>query len=253
MRHWQLSLTFAAIVFTHASSARADACLDASERARTELQARHLLSARAQLRTCASSSCEDAIRTVCEERLTEIAQRLASIVFDVKDGDGHDLTSAALTVDGVPTAEPAGAEITLDPGPHTFSFEWNAQTETRTFVLLEREKGRREAIAFPRVSAPAPTPEPPPQRPIERSPGTWRTVGAFTLAAGAIGLGIGTAFGIVAIGKNADADCDASNVCADPRSRHDARIAANVSTGAFITGGVLAAAGLVLFFVGAKR
>lgn len=254
MRYRQLPLIVASVI-AFGIDARADECLDASERARTELQGRRLLTARAHLRNCAASTCEETIRTVCEERLTEIAQRLASIVFDVKGDDGNDVPDVTLVVDGVPANEHAGAEIMLDPGPHRFSFEWRERVETRTYVLLEREKGRRETVSFARpAGASKLTSEPAPMEArTERVGGPWRTVSVIGMAAGAVGMGIGTAFGIVAIGKNSDAGCDANNLCSDPRSRHDARISANISTGAFVTGGILAAAGLVLFFFGPKH
>ncbi|MEM6786771.1 MAG: hypothetical protein AAF715_04560 [Myxococcota bacterium] len=79
------------------------------------------------------------------------------------------------------------------------------------------------------------------------------TVGAI----GVVGLGVGAAFGIVAVdGKN-----EVDSLCPDDRcpsmdaearaasANDDARTAGNVATGALIGGGVLAATGLILWLV----
>lgn len=250
MRPRELSLIASALV-AFAVDARADDCLDASDRARSELQARHLLAARMHLHACAAATCEEALRTLCEERLTEVVQRLPTVVFDLKDGDGNDVPDVKIAVDGAAAPEPPGVEMTLDPGAHTFQFDHAGLTEVRSLVLLEREKGRRERIVLGatrlvRAVLPAPTPSTRPEG------SSWRVIGAITMAAGAVGLGLGTAFGIMAINEDSNADCDASNVCGDPRSRHDARVHANVSTVSFLTGGALAAAGVALYIFGPR-
>jgi hypothetical protein len=219
-----------------------DACLDASEHARELLGKNRLLDARAALRLCAASSCEDAIRLVCDERLAEVVARLPTIIFDAKDHAGADVPGVTLTVDGSP--QEIGREITLEPGEHVFVFDAPGQPQVaERLVLAEREKGRREHVtmgALPRAAVEAPRVEP-------LDP--WRIAGWAAIAGGAVGIGIGAAFGITAIGDEHDAHCDSHDVCADPRSRHDARTAATVSTIAFASGATLAAAGaaLVLF------
>jgi serine/threonine-protein kinase len=240
-----------------ASTAQADPCFDASDEARSLLAHRQLLEARARLRVCAASSCDEPVRVLCDERLAEVGARLPTIIFDVKDPAGHDLSNVALTVDGAAYADGGqGAEITLDPGRHVFRFEAEHQAPLElSFVLVEREKGRREhvvigAVAVERAPLVATAPEVPPQAPDAVSP--WRTAGWITLGAAAVGLGIGTTFGIVAITKNGEASCDANDVCTDPRSRHDARVAANVSTAGVVIGGVLAAAAVTVLVFGPK-
>ncbi|HEX6272859.1 MAG TPA: hypothetical protein VFZ53_07465, partial [Polyangiaceae bacterium] len=75
---------------------------------------------------------------------------------------------------------------------------------------------------------------------------------AFTLGgAGVVGLGIGTAFGLSAISQNSesnDAGCK-QNECTTEAAqiRKDAQAAGNVSTVAFIAGGALLAAGVVVY------
>ena len=254
MRAFYTRLPAALIVASSlvAATARADACFDASDEARALLGRRRLLEARAQLRLCAASSCDETVRVLCDERLTEVTARLPTILFDVKDDDGHDLDEVTLSVDGAPYAEGArGAEITLDPGPHVFVFALGSdRLVERRFILVEREKGRREHVVLERRAASTASAMPPardalPVLPASRT-SAQATAGWITLGAAAVGLGIGTAFGISAIVKNDDASCNASNVCEDPRSRHDARSAASISTVSFIVGGLLAATGLGL-------
>ncbi len=107
----------------------------------------------------------------------------------------------------------------------------------------------------------------PPSATIERAPpaeaprpfwSTQRTLAVVAGAAGVVGVGIGTAFGVVSMGKGSDAEadghCDAANVCDDVGLglRRDAIAAGNVSTIAFAFGGVLLAGGAVLWFTAPK-
>jgi hypothetical protein len=242
------------------ASARADSCIDASEEARALLGRRRLLEARSRLRLCAASGCDESVRGLCDERLAEVSARLPSVIFDVKDRDGRDLPNVAVTIDEAPYAGGAGTEITLDPGQHVFVFSVDDEEPVeQRLVLVEREKGRREHIVIGRArehsgSTVASSPR---DRavvaPVVRPRSPWQTAGWIAIGASAVGFGIGTAFGISAVTKNDDARCDASNVCDDPRSRHDARIAANVSTVSFIVGGALAATGVAFLFLGPKR
>lgn len=232
-----------------ASADDAAVCLDASDRARAAVSAKRLLEARGQLRICASLACEESVRVLCDERLAEVTARLPTIIFDAKDLDGRDVPSVKLTIDGVPTSEgPLGAEIPLDPGPHVFAFEAAemAPVEHR-FVLVERDKARREHVVIGRASTQPVRTEPAPMAPSATlAAGPWGTAGWVAIGAGAVAMGVGATFGVTAIIKNADAGCDATNVCDDPRSRHEARIAASASTVAFVVGGVVAAAGVGL-------
>jgi hypothetical protein len=87
--------------------------------------------------------------------------------------------------------------------------------------------------------------------------GTRRTLALAAGAAGIVGLGLGTAFGLVSMSKGNDADgrCDAKNTC-DTEGlalRRDAIDAGNIATIAFVAGGVLAAGGVVLWLTAPPR
>jgi hypothetical protein len=78
-------------------------------------------------------------------------------------------------------------------------------------------------------------------------------LGIVVGSVGLIAVGVGAAFGFVALTKNNDAElhCPASPRCDDPEGvtlTNDAKNAATVSTISFAAGGVLMAAGALLFF-----
>jgi hypothetical protein len=86
-----------------------------------------------------------------------------------------------------------------------------------------------------------------------------RSIGLVVGGAGLVGLGLGGYFGLRARSLNDESNegghCNARNECdrAGGAKRDDAIGAANVATGAFIAGGVLAATGVTLFVVGAAK
>jgi serine/threonine-protein kinase len=82
--------------------------------------------------------------------------------------------------------------------------------------------------------------------------GTPHTLALVAAAAGVVGVGVGSAFGLVSLARKGDADahCDAANTCdaAGLQLRRDAISAGNLSTVGFAVGGVLLAGGAVLWF-----
>ena len=84
---------------------------------------------------------------------------------------------------------------------------------------------------------------------------TRRWIGLGAGGLGVVGIAVGSAFGVIAMSKRDQSNngtpppCDASNHCtSDGLSlRQDAKNAANVSTVAFIAGGIAVAAGVVLY------
>jgi serine/threonine-protein kinase len=114
----------------------------------------------------------------------------------------------------------------------------------------------------PATSATAPPPPtatataPPPPSTPPSSGGTQRTIGIIVGAAGLVGVGVGSFFGLNAMSKNNDAKthCTADVAC-DPQGvslTDDAKNAARISTIAFVAGGVFVAAGAVLWITAPK-
>jgi hypothetical protein len=239
-----------------------DQCVAANASGQELRRDHKLASARAEFRTCGDPSCPGIVRDDCTRRLEELEAAQPSIVFDAKDGSGHDLTAVAVTVDGrALTDKLDGSPLQMDPGDHAFTFTTAGVAPlSQTFVLKEGEKERRERIVLgmlPGVASSegeaAPEPRAAPRAPL-------RTIGFVAGGIGVAGLIVGAAFGLSAISKNnasnADGHCDASGC--DPTGtslRNTALGDATASTVAFVAGGVLTAAGLVVVLVApsAKR
>jgi hypothetical protein len=152
-----------------------------------------------------------------------------------------------------------GLAVPLDPGMHVVSATapkfkaWEKKLEvsgdgntvTVTVGPLEKEES----------AAP-----PPPHVVEEGDPGTtFHVAGLVVGLSGLVAIGIGSAFGVIAMGKlsdsNANNHCDAADTC-DATGlglRSDAKDAALISTILFVAGGVAVAAGVTIFVLAPKK
>jgi hypothetical protein len=184
--------------------------------------------------------------------------QIPTIIFEAKDPAGNDLSTVKVTVDGDVLVERLeGSALSIDPGDHVFTFETAGQpTVTKRFVIREAEKERREAIQFGTpIVRPAPGPPvmgapaaPPPNEKL----GTQKVVALTAAGVGVIGLGVGTALGILAISKKSDAQtaCPESQCTTQDgvNKWSQAGSTGNISTIGFIVGGVALAGAAVLWF-----
>lgn len=243
-----------------------DACINASEKALALRKAEKLIDARASLSTCAASSCPDAVRTSCQQRLAETNQTIPSIVFFAKDGTGRDLTTVKLTIDGAIYADHLdGSAIVRDPGEHEFRFEATGQEPVvKRFVLHAGEQNRREDIVIGAAPAAPATASVPPasaapvadQGPVNDGR-IQRTIGLVVGGVGVVGLVVGGIFGALSMsahssyeqncGSNIGAPAGFCN-SAGVSGESDAATKGTISTAFFIGGAVATAAGAVLFF-----
>jgi serine/threonine-protein kinase len=259
---------------TVSSIARADEpttleCLGAHEES-LALQGKHQLrAARQKLLSCSSSACPADVRAECMQKVQELNAQVPTIVFETVDADGRDLVAVSVTMDGERlTDRLEGTSIAVDPGQHTFIFEWTGHpTIERTLVVHEGEQDRHERVAWP----PAPTPvapvapsvtaneiarPAPPPAPASRW-GRARIAGLALAGAGVIAVGIGTFYGIEAWSTRdgARTGCRA-NPCTGPDAEahaaqwNEAVSQGNKSTIAFVGGAVGLAAGAALWFIG---
>jgi hypothetical protein len=245
-------------------------CLSASESSIKLRKDHHLRDARQQLLVCAALTCPVEVRSECERRVVAVNASIPTLVFEAKDAAGNDLSAVTVTMDGLPLADRLeGTAISLDPGMHSFHFESVGHVSVdKSFVLHEGEKDRRERIVFVATAGGSvataartdvqPTPKGDGTSPAAADRGTssisWgplKTVGVVAGGVGIVGLGIGTAFGLIAASDKSKANCDSNGYCS-AGSLSDAHSHANVSTAGFVAGGVLLAAGVALVIFGPR-
>ncbi|HEY3254113.1 MAG TPA: hypothetical protein VGJ91_09205 [Polyangiaceae bacterium] len=242
-----------------------DQCVDADTQAQDLRRDGKLLSARDALRVCTDPACPHLVREDCTQRLDELTRAIPSLIFSAKDGAGHDLGTVTVTIDGKPLVDHLdGSALDVDPGEHTFGFQApDLPPTTLKLLIREGERGRRAEVL---IGPPAQTP-PPAQagepmadasaknstggaEPNASSSGGAQRVLAWTaLGLGTAGIVVGTVFGLKSKASHDDAKA-CSATCPDVPS-HDANEDAlkfgNISTVAFIVGGVGLASGVTLW------
>lgn len=142
----------------------------------------------------------------------------------------------------------ASQEVPLNPGEHRVAAEAKGYEPAEKTIKLEEGQHKKVHLKLERSSgAGKPAAANEPDAPSE---GMGKAPALVAFALGAAGIGVGTAFGVMASSQTSDvkSHCDKNGVC--PASVQDALDRAksngNVSTIAFIAGGVGVAAGVVL-------
>jgi hypothetical protein len=234
-------------------------CLTASD-ASLKFNGEHKLrDERAQLLLCAAEGCPAEIRQECLRRFELVDQSLPSVVFEVKDGTGADVSAVRVTVDDEPLVDRLdGSALAIDPGEHRFTFEIAGKPPLeKRFLISSGQKNRRERISFPLASAStlirthrfARSASP------EVSHSSMRGQRTAALVVGGIGiaaLGVGSFFGLTALSRKHAATSTCPSATCDTESGvaqwEHARAAGNVATVAFIAGGAALAGAATLWF-----
>ncbi len=266
VRYHTFFFSLACLVLGGAASARAQqpaagaapddksVCLDAASQTQTLRDAHKLLTARDQARLCARQVCPAAVQMDCASWLDAIEQALPSVVVLAKDQAGNDLFDVTVTLDGKPlTNKLQGDALPVDPGTHGLHFETpDGATLDQKVIVAEGTKAQRIAVVLNRPGvAPAPTASssgggqaPAPAEPSHGVP----TLAWVGFGIGAAGIVVGSVTGILAMGKASTVSGECSgNTCPPSVYQGDlssGRTMGNVSTVAFIVGGVGAAGGL---------
>ena len=159
-----------------------------------------------------------------------------------------------------------GVPIPVDPGVHTVEATAagrkpgpaQASVEGAAAQASVEVPALAEAPVEGALAAPATPPPPAPESPAPSAPppehhaSAQRTIGLVTGGVGIAGLIVGATFGFIAQADNSDAkkSCPTDSTCNPDglASSNSALHAATASTVAFIAGGALTAAGLVLYF-----
>jgi hypothetical protein len=168
------------------------------------------------------------------ERLDAIVPKLRIVAAGVLPAD------TVIRLDAVELG-PAGLGVALAVEPGTHALQAAAQHKVTWSTSVEtKADGATTAVTIPGLEdAPAPAP--------------WRTVGLATAGIGVVALGVGTAFGVVAMNHRNSAGCP-GNVCPDDGSASTLRGAkgsADVATALFIAGGALVGGGLAVWWLSA--
>jgi hypothetical protein len=246
-------------------TARADMtkaqCIDANTKGQDLRRDGKLSAAREVLRTCATPSCPAILSDDCAKRLDELDRVQPTIIFDAKDGSGRDLSLVKVTVDGAPLGEKLeGNALQVDPGEHVFVFtEPDQAPVTKTFVLKEGDKERRERVVIGPAVVPVVAPQPSgasssPPGESRGGMGTQKTLGLVAGGVGIVGVVLGAVFGAMTLSEASQQqkDCASATNClhyTQASSEHSAGATdRTISTVGFIAGGALIAGGAALFF-----
>ncbi len=275
--HLMIPLAVAALTPTFAAGAAGPSvgdCLSATETS-LKLRAGHKLhAARAQLLVCSAASCPADVRQVCMRRMNEVNTAVPTIVFAATGGGGQPLSAVKVTMDGAVVATVLdGSALSLDPGSHQFTFEVAGQPPvTKTLILYEGEKNRRETVVIGGPSTPPGVSSPPAgtpststtmpnatATPSSDTAHTQQVGGVVVGTTGIVGIVVGSIFGALDLAAHASMQsaCPDPSHCPKGSSAYsdDSKVStyAPVSTVGFIAGGVLLAGGLTLYFTAPKR
>jgi hypothetical protein len=257
VRRSYFSLLFALFGMSVSSPAAAEPtkqeCAAANESAQDLRSAGKLREARAALATCTAASCPGPIREDCAQRLNDVVAAQPTVVFDAKSDSGQDLTAVRVTMDDAPLLQTLdGVAIPVDPGKHRLIFEASGFHRNAVLVVVrEGERGRRVRVVL-KPDAPAAPPEASPAPVFD--PGTRRTVGLVSGAAGVVGVALGAVFAVVSKSTYDHAlqsECGGDPSHCSLQGTRDGQTAygqATLATVGLTLGGALLAGGALLYF-----
>jgi serine/threonine-protein kinase len=201
-----------------------------------------------------------------QQHADALAPRLTRITIKVTS---NKISGLEVRRDGtVVRAAQWGTAIAADPGPHVIAATATGHKAWQTTVNLQDTKS--ETVIVPELEALAPTKSAKAEEPAKTEEGATkkdtrgpadsaetnagqgqRTVALIAGGVGVVGVAVGTVFGFRSKSAHDDAAAHCNGLECDSQGvdlSNKARTAGNVSTGAFILGGVgLAAAGVLWF------
>jgi hypothetical protein len=210
---------------------------------------------------------------IAKDRAAALAPRLSNLVIAVPGGDktrGLDVKRDGTSVG----AAEWGTPIPADSGPHLVEAAAPGRQPWSSTTHVD-DGAKTTTVTVPDLAvAPAPveradvTPPPPDATPTATTPetgghggglGAQRVLSIVAGVVGVAGVGVGTYFGIVSMGKHNDAEgicptatCTGSNADKGSSDWKDATTAGNNATIAFIVGGVGLAGATVLWLTAPK-
>ncbi len=199
------------------------------------------------------------------ERIGKLEPRLSTIKVNV--ARGAQVGGFVVRLDGVAVASSLiGSSIPVDPGEHKLVASapgkkpWEARIrikEAEAMPVLVPELDAADVVLPAEPAEPVealPPPLPPPDSEPTKKGGAWKTpLGITFLAAGAASIGVGTFFGVRALGKGSDAKDQCPDKACSPaglQSVSDGRSAATLADVTLIAGGAAAVTGIVFLALG---
>ncbi len=195
------------VATAYATEVRADdkkVCGDAYATSQSLRDEHRLLAARDQLRLCARQSCAPfaggQIVKDCTSWLAQVEPIIPSLVFEVKDGNGNDLSAVKVTMDDKPLADRLdGTGLQVDPGEHRFAFDTTDAHADKTILVREGDRDRHVSVV---LGAPSGASSPPASSPAAASSSdgsTQRMIGMVVGGVGVAGVVVGSIFGGMAL------------------------------------------------------
>lgn len=197
------------------------------------------------------------------ERRENVARDIAQVrSFTATLTVSVDVEGATIFVDDETYVSPLSEAIRVNPGVHRIAVAKEGYLEAAR--TIEVAGGDFPAVQLSLLPRPA---EERPKAVVAADVGGsehdgevgdgQRAAGLIAGGAGVVGLGIGAAFGLVAMSKNGDVKAMCTiPACPDARGpalADEARSAATVSTIGFVAGGALLAGGVALYLTAPKR
>jgi hypothetical protein len=150
-----LALLRAPTAHAEPNSDTSRACVDAHYESQKLRAGGKLVEARKRLVACSQESCPALIGRECSEWLFEVDKGLPSLILKALDAQDRDVFDVRVSENGALfPLRPDGKAVSIDPGPHTYRFEYGGQTVEAKIAVREGELRRVLQVVFDRVPAP---------------------------------------------------------------------------------------------------
>jgi hypothetical protein len=256
-------VAFALLAVTSAGTANAaptrEECVEAHGRGQDLREEGHLTKARQTFLTCSQQTCPALVQSDCARYAEELGRLVPTLTFAARDSHASDLANTSVYLDEQLLAMrlDEGKTYEVDPGKHAVRFVHDGKEVLVRVVVNQGEKGRNVIATFMEASAAEPllsscSPNGTPAAPATPSRPIFPLVVA---GAGGLALATGVVLVAVGLGKVPSTCSNSTKECAAPpgdKTFEEARSGvstANIGLGISVVGGVMAAGGLLWYFV----